>query len=466
MINHKKSNLSEITEPYIHQGRILNMLSSSACASLNDYKNKGGIEILRKTALESKRNKYIKMLELAKLRGRAGAGYPTAHKWKCVYSSKEKEKYFICNANAGADGSFKEKYLLNLNPHKIIEAIATAACVIGANKAIIALPPQFHQESSILEQIIAEMREFSYLGNNIFGTNLSLEIIVFQTLGSYIIGEETALLELLEGKLGRPRTKPPLPTNSGLFGKPTVVNNLETVLHTQYIFQHGSNNFRKQGTAFSTGTQLFCLSGHIKRPGIYELPFGTSIKELIDDYGQGVNNDLPIKAVFPGGISSNVLGKDDLDIKLDYDSIIDAGSSLGSGSVIVLNESVSITKLAAKISSFFNNASCGKCQPCKDGTGRTTIMLENLNRLSEKSIDRLEKVIPSSKRIRTLNVIQPIGGISYTDNFKGLDKIIQLCEFYKYRGDCNHSKESASTIQSIIHKFKDEFQEKADSVGL
>lgn len=461
-----KSVLSEITKPYIHQGRLLNMLSDSASASLNDYEANGGIDVLRNAASESKKIKYIDMLDQAKLRGRAGAGYPTAHKWRCVQSSKEKEKYFICNANAGSDGGFKEKYLLNLNPHKLIEAVAMAACIIGAKTAIIAIPPQFNQEAEALKNIIAQMKEQSYLGKNIFGTKLSLEIIIFQTFGGYIIGEETALLELLEGKTGKPRTKPPIPTNNGLFGKPTVVNNLETILHAQYIFQNGADNFREQGTMFSTGTQLFCLSGHVKRPGIYELPFGTSVKELIFDYGQGVKNNLPIKAVFPGGISSAVLGKEDLDVKLDYDSINDAGSSLGSGTVIVLNEGVSVINLSARISSFFNSASCGKCQPCKDGTKRTSVMLENLDRLAEKSVDRLEKAIPSSKRTRTLNVIQPMGGISYTDNFKGLDKITQLCEFYKYRGDCNHSKESATAIQSIINKFKNEFQEKADSVGV
>ncbi len=445
-------------EPYIHDGKLLSDLRGTESASLGEYEAKGGMQVFKKILSEADKIGFISDLDDGGLRGRAGAGYPTGHKWWVAANSEEKERFFVCNANAAPDG-IKEKALLNLNPYRIVEAAACAALVIGAQSAIIALPPHLKAEKELIEKAAAEMRSASYLGDNVLGTGSTLDVTVFQTLGTYIIGEETALLELLEGRLGRPRTKPPLPTSVGLFGKPTVVNNLETMLQAFLIFKDGPELFKEQGVQFSSGTMLFHLSGQVKRPGLYELPLGTPLRDLIYEHGQGIEGDLPLKAVFPGGMASVVLNREEIDVGLDYDSISEQGSTLGSGSVIVVSEAASMYQVGLKVSRFLSDASCGKCQPCKDGTHRTVVMLENIKRIEEKSIDRIDQVLPSSKRTRTLNVIQPMGAISYTDNAIGLEKITQLCEFFMHRGDCNHSKEAAMTVQSIVRKFEGEFQQ-------
>lgn len=448
-------------EPYIHSGRLINDLRGTGSSSLEEYKALGGMQVFEKILSEPDKGRFISDLEDGRLRGRAGAGYPTGHKWWVAANSEENERVFICNANAAPDG-IKEKTLLNLNPYRLVEATACAALVIGAQTAFIALPPHLNAEKELIEKAVAEMKSASYLGDGLQGTEYSLNISVFETSGTYIIGEETALLELLEGKPGLPRNKPPLPTSNGLFGKPTVINNIETVLHSFLIFKDGAEQFKEEGTQFSSGTMLFYLSGQVKRPGVYELPLGTSLRDLIYEHGLGIEDDLELKAVFPGGMASAVLGREEIDVALDYDSISELGSTLGSGSVIVVSEAASMYQVGLDVSRFLSDGSCGKCQPCKDGTHRTVIMLENIQRLEEKSIDRIDQILPSSKRTRTLNVIQPMGGISYTDNATGLDKITQLCEFYKHRGDCNHSKEAAVTMQSILHKFNAEFQEMLD----
>jgi NADH-quinone oxidoreductase subunit F len=243
---------------------------------------------------------------------------------------------------------------------------------------------------------------------------------------------------------------------------PTIVNNLETVLQAHYILKVGAAEYRRFGARRAAGTLIFSLSGHVKRPGLYELPLGTSLRELIFEYGQGLMYERPLKAVFPGGISSPVLGPESLDTNLDFDSMREIESDIGSGSVIVAAEGTCMVQVATQLAEFFYYNSCGKCQPCKDGTQRTVVMLHNIDRLDEKSIDRTGKVLPQSLRRRTLNVLSntnQVAGISYTDTAEGLDKIQHLCEFYKYRGDCHHTTEAATSIQSLLRRFKHEFED-------
>jgi NADH-quinone oxidoreductase subunit F len=433
--------------PHVHVGPLIESLLSDAVGSFDDYVKLGGYDVVRRL---DDREQAIQTLDEAGLRGRAGGGYPTAHKWWLVSRQEDEEKYFICNANAGQAGGFKERYLLNANPRRIVEAVVTGARIVGARTAFIALPPQFSVEARRLEEAIAEAAGFIGPDGHVF---------VYRSLGSYIIGEETALMELIEGKIGRPRTKPPLPTARGVFSKPTAVSNLETLLHAHYILKTGADKFRENGQPHAPGTLVFSLSGHVKRPGLYELPLGTTLREIIYDHGQGLLDDRPLKAVFPG-LSSPVLGPESLDVAMDFDSLREIDSDLGSGSVIVVTEPTCMVQVASQLNDFFYYGSCGKCQPCKDGTQRTSVMLHNLEHLDEKSIDRAGKVLPPSLRKRTLNVISnPIAGVSYTDTVEGLDKIRHLSEFYKYRGDCHHSTEAANSIQALLKLFKNEFED-------
>ena len=452
-INLERINNNEF-RPHVEAGPLIESLLSDTVGSFDQYVRLGGYGVAGRLAQSADFERAIQELDEAGLRGRAGGGYPTAHKWWLVSRHDDEEKYFICNANAGQPGGFKERYLVNANPRRIVEAVVTGALVVGARTAFIALPPQFSAEARLLEDAIREATNAGFIGQG------RLEVFVYRSLGGYIIGEETALMELIEGKIGRPRAKPPLPTARGVFSKPTAVSNLETLLHAHFILKNGAQKFRELGQPHAPGTLLFSLSGHVKRPGLYELPLGTTLREIIFDHGQGILDDRPLKAVFPGGPSSPVLRSESLDVAMDFDSLREIDSDLGSGSVIVVAEPTCMVQVAAQLNDFFYYGSCGKCQPCKDGTQRTAVMLHNLERLDEKSIDRSNKVLPPSLRKRTLNVINnPMAGVSYTDTAEGLDKIRHLSEFYKYRGDCHHSTEAANSIQALLRLFKNEFED-------
>lgn len=443
---------------FVHKGPLLTDIDSQSNESIQKYEQAEGYRVFRKLIDKINSEDILIGLDQAKLRGRGGGGYPAAHKWWLVYKNKAEKKYFICNANSGTPGGFKESYLIDLNPHRVIEAVATGALVVGANTAIISLPPELHEQAEKLRKAVEDARESNLLGKNILGSNKDLDILVYETLGSYIVGEETALLEILEGRVGQPRGKPSLPTEKGLFGQPSCINNLETVLQAHYIIKEGVDNFKKNGTSNSYGTILISLSGNIKRPGIYEVPLGTELNELIFEYGLGVEDDLNLLGVLPGGISSNFLLAEECEVGLDFDSLRDVDSDLGSGSVIVVSNKHDVVNLATHLSKFYHDVSCGKCLPCKQGNHRTTLILENLDKAKEKSIDRMDEILPKTKRTRSLNVIQPMGGISYTDTVEVTEKIPHLCEFYKYRGDCHHSTESASSIQTIYKKFYSVFE--------
>ena len=446
--------------PRVHAGPLINDLVANAAASIDDYVRLGGYEVARRIASEETPDDVIRCLDEAGLRGRGGGGYPMAHKWWLVSQNESPEKYFICNANAGQAGGFKERFLLTANPHRLVEAVICGALTAGANVAFIALPPQLSAEARMLEAAVSDARRRGFIGDAVFDTPRRVDVIVYKSLGGYITGEETALMELIEGKVGRPRTKPPLPTANGLFGMPTVVNNLETVLQAHYALKVGSAEYRQAGTRRSPGTLIFSLSGHVNQPGLYELPLGTTLRELIFEHGHGMMDARPLKAVFAGGVSSPVLGPEHLDTGLDYDSLREIDSDIGSGSVIVVAEGTCMVQVATQLAEFFYYNSCGKCQPCKDGTQRTVVMLHNLERLDEKSIDRSGKVLPQTLRKRTLNVLNTqVAGISYTDTVEGLEKIRHLCEFYKYRGDCHHTTEAATSIQSLLKRFKHEFED-------
>jgi NADH-quinone oxidoreductase subunit F len=408
------------------------------------------------------RDASLELLDHAGIRGRAGGGFPAGHKWWLVSSAQAAEKFFICNANFAEASKGKESWLILANPAKVVEAAAIAAYCVGAHRGYIALPDDAWDEIAALEDALSSAYQAGMLGKDVFCSGYQLDIELVKTPVAHLAGEETALMEFIEGRLLHPRKKPPLPTSAGLFGKPTAINNLETLLQCRYALKVGADAYRSVGTSQAPGTIIFSLRGCVNQPGIYELPLGTTLRELIVNSGGGVEAGTEVKGIFPGGISSPMLKCDALDTSLDFDSLRDAGSDLGSGVVVVIGEATCAVELATRLAGFFHEASCGKCRPCKDGTSRTHTMLSKIDQLDTPSVDLTDASLPVSKRppqpqLTILN--NQARGISYTDSAKGLEKISLLCEFFKYRGDCHHSTEAAASIMSLLNAFPEEFNE-------
>lgn len=418
--------------------------------------------LLSRVIQQQGREASLELLDRAGVRGRAGGGFPTGHKWWLVATAEEAEKFFVCNANLAEPGQGKESWFILTNADKVIEAVTIAAYCVAAHSAYVAIPEHAHAEIAALEEAIFRASNAGSLGKNVHGSGYEVELKLVKTPPAHLAGEETALLEFIEGKPLRPRKRPPLPTAKGLFGKPTAVSNLETVLQCRLAQKIGADKYRELGTTQATGTMVFTLFGNVKRPGLYELPLGTTLRDLIFDCGGGPSSPGDLKGIFPGGIGSSVLGPDSLDTPLDFDSIRDAGSDLGSGVVIVFGQGTCAVELATRLAEFFRDASCGKCSPCQDGTSRTYNLLTKLNQLDQPSVDLADRSLPASKRKpqAQLTILNNVAhGISYTDQVKGLEKISYLCEFFKYRGDCHHSTEAAGTVLSLLAAFPEEFQQ-------
>lgn len=450
--------LSERPAPQrVTQGRLLLDHSTGSGSGLEGYLDIGGYSLLSEVAKAPDTRKELDVLEASGLRGRAGGGFPTAAKWRqaaCVAG----QKYFVCNAHSGQPGGQKEGFIINANPHRVLEASAFGAAVIGADVAIIYLGKTHEHEQALLEQAVEDARAHKLLGS---GTG-NPDVLIYRSTGGYITGEETALLEVIEGRPGMPRRKPPMPTKSGLHGAPTVIDNIETVLQAFYAYRYGAEQFREIGTKYCTGTLIFSLGGDVERTGLYELPLGTTLRTLINDYGGGVKDSKQFKGALVGGVSGTMLDTSHLDTPLDYDNIHMLGGDLASGVVMIVSETTSMVDIAREMAVFYHDSSCGKCQPCKDGTWRVLYMLNNINQLNLKSIDWAGIKRPSTKREISLTLLneqaQERTGISYTDTGTGLDKIRLLCRWYEHRGDCHFSAEAARAILSLLDIFPDEFE--------
>jgi NADH-quinone oxidoreductase subunit F len=318
------------------------------------------------------------------LRGRGGAGFPTGIKWGFI-PGDILPHYVVANADESEPGTFKDREIMERNPFQFLEGIAIAAYATGAEAAYIYLRGEFWSVAAILDEKIADMQKAGFLGDKLFGTAFSLRIHTHLGAGAYICGEETALLESIEGKRGQPRIRPPFPAVYGLYGKPTVVNNVETLTNLPPIIEKGADWYRSLGTADSAGVKIFSLSGHVKKPGNYELPFGTTFRELIYTHGGGVTDDRPVRAILAAGASSAVIPADDkvLDTPMDYASVRTLGADLGSASVIVVNDSVGMDWVIHKTLHFFKHESCGKCTPCRDGTYWMLHLIEHIVRGEE-----------------------------------------------------------------------------------
>jgi NADH-quinone oxidoreductase subunit F len=335
---------------------------------IDTYVRNGGYRALPKALKEHSPDELIEMVKKSGLRGRGGAGFPAGMKWGFVPKDSPKPRFLLCNADEGEPGTFKDRTLIENDPHQLIEGIIIAAYAIGAHRAFIYIRGEFYFGATRLEEAIGECYQKGYLGRNILGSGFDLDLSIYRGGGAYVCGEETSLMESIEGSRANPRLKPPFPAAVGLYQNPTVINNVETLSNLSHIILNGGEWYANIGMPKSTGTKIFSLSGHVNKPGNYELPMGVTLRELIYEHGGGIKNDRKLKAVIPGGVSTPVLTADLIDVKMDFDSLYEAGSLLGSGATIVMDETTCMVKVAYRISKFFEHESCGKCVPCREGT--------------------------------------------------------------------------------------------------
>jgi NADH-quinone oxidoreductase subunit F len=348
---------------------------------LDVYQKNGGFAAFQNAVTKMKPNEVTDVVKNSGLRGRGGAGFPTGMKWSFI-DNKNWPHYVVANADESEPGTFKDREIMEGNPLQFLEGLAIASYAVGANVAYVYLRGEFWQLAASLDQNIAEMEQAGILGDKLFGTDYSLRIYTHLGAGAYICGEETALLESLEGKRGQPRVRPPFPPAVGLFGKPTVINNVETFTNVPMILANGADWYKAIGTADSAGVKVFSLSGRVRKPGNYELPFGTTFRELIYTHGGGVQDSRPVKAIMPAGASSSLIVVNDekvLDTPMDYATVRTLGGDLGSASVIILDDSVSMDWLVNKTVHFFKHESCGKCTPCREGTYWMSNIVERIH---------------------------------------------------------------------------------------
>ena len=337
----------------------------------------GGGYAAAKEALRMGPDHIIQMVKDSGLRGRGGAGFPTGLKWSFI-PKEVFPKYLCCNADEGEPGTFKDRGIIEYDPHLLIEGMIITSYAIGANSAYIYIRGEFVFGAERLDEAIKEAYQKGFLGKDILGSTFSLDMFVHRGFGAYICGEETALLESIEGFRGQPRKKPPFPAVWGLYGKPTVINNVETLSCIPSIILKGPKWFASIGPEKSPGPKLYCVSGHVNKPGLYELPMGTTLREIVYVHAGGMRGGRKLKAVIPGGVTAPLLTEKELDTPMDFDSLAKIGSMLGSGAVIVMDETTCIVRSAYIINRFFSHESCGKCTPCRDGTIWMTNVLKRV----------------------------------------------------------------------------------------
>lgn len=406
---------------------LLKYINEPNSHTIEFYISHGGYKAAQKALKEIKPYDLIELVKKSGLRGRGGAGFPCGMKWSFVPKASEKPKYLCCNADEGEPGTFKDRAIIEHDPHQLIEGIIIACWAVGINTCYIYIRGEFVNGANILQKAVDEAYKKGFLGNGIFGTNFNLDITLHRGAGSYICGEETAMLTSLEGGRGNPKLKPPFPATEGLFRSPTVINNVETLANLPHIINNGVEWYKQLGTEKSPGTKIFCISGHIKKPGLYELPLGISLKDLIYDYAGGILDNKKLKVVIPGGTSSCVLSANEIDVKMDFESVAAIGSMLGSASIIVMNEDTCMVNALWNILRFYYHESCGQCTPCREGVGWL-----------EKIVSRIEK-----------------GKGREGD----LELITELCNNIIDKTVCVFADAFAVPTKSYIKKFRSEFEE-------
>ena len=345
--------------------------------TLSVYEARGGYDALRK-ALQMSPEDVLKELEASAIRGRGGAGFAMGKKVSFLPKGTM-DKYLVCNADESEPGTFKDRELMQKSPHMLLEGIVIASYAAGTNRSFIYIRGEYVLQADILDAALREAREAGFVGEEILGSEHSLSLVVHRGAGAYICGEETGLLDSLEGKRGNPRLKPPVPAVQGLYQGPTLINNVETLATVPAIMRMGGEEYAKLGVETSTGTKLVSISGQVQRPGNYEIELGVPSREIVYDLAGGPAEGREVKCWFPGGSSAPVLTAEDLDVPYDFDSLAKAGSMLGSGAIIVVDDSTPIVELAMKLAKFYRHESCGKCTPCREGTNWTVKMLERID---------------------------------------------------------------------------------------
>ena len=351
-------------------GEILhrNLRDSSYDGSIEAYLARGGYQATAKVLREHRPPEIVEMVKRSGLRGRGGAGFPAGVKWGFIPQDRGVPKYILCNADEGEPGTFKDRQLLERDPHQVIEGIIISSFAIGGETSYIYLRGEFLEAATILDRALQEAYARSFLGKNILGTDFNLDVYVHRGAGAYICGEETALIESLEGKRGEPRIRPPFPAVKGLYQCPTAVNNVETLCNIPHIILRGPEWYASLGTAKSTGARVFSVSGHVRYPGNYEIPLSATLRELIFEHAGGMRDGRKIKAIIPGGTSAPVLTPEHLDVGLDFESLAAAGSMGGSGAVIVMDETTCMVRVGEVVNRFYHHESCGQCTQCREGT--------------------------------------------------------------------------------------------------
>jgi len=344
---------------------------------LEVYLRHGGYEATRK-ALRQTPESLVEMVKASNLRGRGGAGFPTGMKWGFLPKQHDRPVYLCVNADESEPGTFKDRVIIEEDPHQLLEGVLITAWAIRCHVAYIYIGGEFEYGARVLEEAIEEARRAGFVGKNVFGSGFDVEIHVHRGAGAYICGEETGLIESLEGKRAYPRIKPPFPATHGLFGCPTIVNNVETLACVPHIVLRGADWFRAIGPEKSPGPKLYCVSGHVVRPGVYELPMGTPLREIIYTHAGGIPNGRSLKAVIPGGASMPVFTPSEIDVPMDMDSVQKAGSFLGSAGIMVMDDTVCMVWALLVLERFFHHESCGQCTPCREGTGWLHRLLEGL----------------------------------------------------------------------------------------
>ena len=356
------------------------------------YLERGGYTALRK-AVQMPPDELIALVKASGLRGRGGAGFPAGVKWGFM-PQEEITKYVCVNTDEGEPGTFKDRLLVEHDPHSIIEGVIIAAYAVGANRAFVYIRGEFFLGVKRWIKAIDDAYAYGFLGKNILDSGFDLDLSVHRGAGAYICGEETALINSLEGRRGEPRMKPPYPAQIGLWNEPTLVHNVETLANVPHIVNRGAEWFKSIGTEKSTGPKLFCISGHVRRPGNYELPLGTPLRTIIEECAGGMRGPRPLKAVIPGGASTPMLTLEQLDTPMDFESLVQAGSMLGTGAIVVIEEGTCMVEVARRLMAFFAHESCGQCTPCRVGTQRLAEVLTRIVRGRGKpgDLDQLETI--------------------------------------------------------------------------
>ena len=397
-----------------------------ALTDLSDYRRAGGYEGLRTALGSMDRDEVLYAFHRSGLRGRGGAGFPMGRKASFIPKDSALQAYVVCNADESEPGTFKDRELMETNPFQLLEGVAIAGYAIGAARGYIYIRGEYEHQARVLDSALAQARAAGLLGMRILDFDFDFDITLYRGAGAYICGEETALLESLEGKRGQPRLKPPFPAVAGLYGAPTLINNVETLAALPPIIEHGPDWYAAMGTEKSSGTKVFSISGHVERPGNYEIVMNeTTLRELVYDLGGGFREGRDFKAAWVGGSSVNVVGSEALDTPLDYEALAAAGSSLGSAGCIVMDDSGSIVRSTLRLATFYRHESCGKCTPCREGT----LWLERI----------LQRIVDGRGRMDDLELIE-----SLSDRIGG-------------RVLCALADTGILPVQSAIRRFRDDF---------